>query len=394
MRFGIRGERVETSARRGDALHRPRRTAGAAADVARRVPHESARSRRAPSSACGASPSSHRRPPTSKNRSPRSLAAGLAPRFSTTRSTRSSPASTRATRSGSRRRRVSAHPCARAEVRQPHSRSGQGGAGTPAERAEAAAHAGGSFSFRNGMQTLTDALARAVGARHARRERRANGAIRRWPMDPDRHPRTARPLGPAGAERRACGSGARGGHARARACAGCGAGARGDTVRAARHRRHRLPGAPTSRISLAGFGFLVPKREQRKILGSLFSSSMFEGRAPADTALLTSFVGGMRHPELAAMPDAELAAVVHGELQALIGASGRRCGPRSPAGATRFRNTISAIASGCARWRTPSAHCPASGSAPTIAAAFRSAIASQAARAMAETIARFVGAAQ
>jgi oxygen-dependent protoporphyrinogen oxidase len=33
--------------------------------------------------------------------------------------------------------------------------------------------------------------------------------------------------------------------------------------------------------SLAGFGFLVPKREQRNILGTLFSSSMFEGRAPA-----------------------------------------------------------------------------------------------------------------
>ena len=32
--------------------------------------------------------------------------------------------------------------------------------------------------------------------------------------------------------------------------------------------------------SLAGFGFLVPKKERRRILGSLFSSSMFEGRAP------------------------------------------------------------------------------------------------------------------
>jgi oxygen-dependent protoporphyrinogen oxidase len=31
---------------------------------------------------------------------------------------------------------------------------------------------------------------------------------------------------------------------------------------------------------LAGFGFLVPRRERRKILGCLFSSSMFEGRAP------------------------------------------------------------------------------------------------------------------
>jgi oxygen-dependent protoporphyrinogen oxidase len=72
--------------------------------------------------------------------------------------------------------------------------------------------------------------------------------------------------------------------------------------------------------SLAGFGFLVPRREQRKILGCLFSSSMFDGRAPPDTVLLTSFVGGARHPELPAGSDAEIAAIVHGDLQALLGA--------------------------------------------------------------------------
>ena len=37
--------------------------------------------------------------------------------------------------------------------------------------------------------------------------------------------------------------------------------------------------------SLAGFGFLVPKKEQRRILGSLFSSSMFEGRAPRGSGI-------------------------------------------------------------------------------------------------------------
>jgi oxygen-dependent protoporphyrinogen oxidase len=46
---------------------------------------------------------------------------------------------------------------------------------------------------------------------------------------------------------------------------------------------------------------------------------MFEGRAPADTVLLTSFVGGMRQPELAAKADDELSAIVYGELQALVG---------------------------------------------------------------------------
>jgi oxygen-dependent protoporphyrinogen oxidase len=74
--------------------------------------------------------------------------------------------------------------------------------------------------------------------------------------------------------------------------------------------------------SLAGFGFLVPKKEQRRILGSLFSSSMFEGRAAAGTALLTSFIGGLRNPALPALPDAELTAIVHDEIRTLALARG------------------------------------------------------------------------
>jgi oxygen-dependent protoporphyrinogen oxidase len=71
---------------------------------------------------------------------------------------------------------------------------------------------------------------------------------------------------------------------------------------------------------LAGFGFLVPKKERRRILGSLFSSSMFEGRAPAGHVLLTTFVGGLRNPELTTLPDGELTGAVAGELAALVGA--------------------------------------------------------------------------
>jgi oxygen-dependent protoporphyrinogen oxidase len=74
--------------------------------------------------------------------------------------------------------------------------------------------------------------------------------------------------------------------------------------------------------SLAGFGFLVPKKEQRRILGTLFSSSMFEGRAAEGTVLLTSFIGGLRNPDLPAQSDAALAALLREELAALIGARG------------------------------------------------------------------------
>ena len=49
---------------------------------------------------------------------------------------------------------------------------------------------------------------------------------------------------------------------------------------------------------LDGFGFLVPERENLSILGSLFSSTLFPGRAPEGKVLLTTFIGGEGKPEL------------------------------------------------------------------------------------------------
>jgi oxygen-dependent protoporphyrinogen oxidase len=71
---------------------------------------------------------------------------------------------------------------------------------------------------------------------------------------------------------------------------------------------------------LDGFGFLVPEKEGRRILGTIFSSTLFEGRAPEGTALLTTFVGGMRQPKLARLDEDTIARNVHEELAALIGA--------------------------------------------------------------------------
>ena len=72
--------------------------------------------------------------------------------------------------------------------------------------------------------------------------------------------------------------------------------------------------------ALDGFGCLVPRLEQRRVLGVLFTSSMFEGRAPAGQVLLSSFIGGRRQSELAALPEAEIAALAHDENAALLGA--------------------------------------------------------------------------
>lgn len=73
---------------------------------------------------------------------------------------------------------------------------------------------------------------------------------------------------------------------------------------------------------LDGLGVLTPTVERRKVLGFLFSSTLFAQRAPDDHILLTAYVGGARQPELAQLPRAELIAMVRTEAADLLGASG------------------------------------------------------------------------
>ncbi|MBI3378943.1 MAG: protoporphyrinogen oxidase [Nitrospirae bacterium] len=69
---------------------------------------------------------------------------------------------------------------------------------------------------------------------------------------------------------------------------------------------------------LDGFGFLIPYKERRKILGSLWDSSIFPGRAPDGYALLRSMVGGARASELAMQDDSRLMDVVAEELKDIM----------------------------------------------------------------------------
>jgi oxygen-dependent protoporphyrinogen oxidase len=73
---------------------------------------------------------------------------------------------------------------------------------------------------------------------------------------------------------------------------------------------------------LDGFGILVPAVERRRVLGVLFSSSLFPDRAPSNHVTLTTFVGGMRQPELVALAPEALVALVREELTELVGAFG------------------------------------------------------------------------
>lgn len=174
-----------------------------------------------------------------------------------------------------------------------------------------------SFSFRDGMQTLTDALAAAqpgveCGQRVVRVEQHAGGGFT---------------VELAGGERRA---------ARAVVLAtpsGAAADMVAAMVPAAAGALRAIPYAPIAVVVAAyprarvahpldGFGFLAPVTERRALLGTLFCTTLFDGRADAATVVLTTFLGGSRDPDLVTASDAELRAVVQSEMARLLGASG------------------------------------------------------------------------
>jgi oxygen-dependent protoporphyrinogen oxidase len=75
------------------------------------------------------------------------------------------------------------------------------------------------------------------------------------------------------------------------------------------------------RFPLDAFGFLVPKREGRKILGTLFDSSIFPNRAPEGRVLLRTMVGGARAASIAMLDDKKLLDTVMAEVGDITGIS-------------------------------------------------------------------------
>jgi len=71
-------------------------------------------------------------------------------------------------------------------------------------------------------------------------------------------------------------------------------------------------------ISLKAFGGLVPGKENKNILGVLFTSSFFEGRAPQGGALLSVFMGGTKRPDIAKMDNYEIEAILNKELPRMM----------------------------------------------------------------------------
>jgi oxygen-dependent protoporphyrinogen oxidase len=66
---------------------------------------------------------------------------------------------------------------------------------------------------------------------------------------------------------------------------------------------------------LDGFGYLSPQRSRRDVLGVLWTSSIYEHRAPADSVLLQAMCGGWNRPEIVTWDDATIRQAVAADLR-------------------------------------------------------------------------------
>ncbi len=184
------------------------------------------------------------------------------------------------------------------------------------KRAEKAKNAAVSFSFRDGMQALTDALARDLaidcGVRAAALRREADGFVIGCERGGERFERRARAVVLAVPA-----------HAAAELVA--------PLAPEAAAALAAIEYPPVATVAsclrradvehpLDGFGFLAPRRESPPILGCLFSSSMFAGRADPQHVLLTTFVGGVRSAPLAQREPDAIGADVAAALARYLGA--------------------------------------------------------------------------
>ncbi len=82
---------------------------------------------------------------------------------------------------------------------------------------------------------------------------------------------------------------------------------------------NRTPG------ELDGFGFLVPFSEGTPVLGSLWTSRIFQGRSPQGRFLTRNMVGGWRNPWVLGLEEEELEAMALGVLERATAGRGEVC---------------------------------------------------------------------
>ncbi|MGB0034492.1 MAG: protoporphyrinogen oxidase [Candidatus Acidiferrales bacterium] len=71
-----------------------------------------------------------------------------------------------------------------------------------------------------------------------------------------------------------------------------------------------------------GFGFLVPRSEKLRTLGTIWNSSLFTGRAREGMLVLTSFAGGASDPEIVGKSEDEIAGIVQNENARVLNITG------------------------------------------------------------------------
>jgi protoporphyrinogen/coproporphyrinogen III oxidase len=95
------------------------------------------------------------------------------------------------------------------------------------------------------------------------------------------------------------------------------------------------PAAAFARIP-EGFGHLVVPQAGRRILGAVYTSSLFPDRAPEGQVLLTIFLGGARDPQAGTLSETELVGHALRDLDATLGI---RTEPKV-IGLTRYTNAL------------------------------------------------------
>ena len=99
---------------------------------------------------------------------------------------------------------------------------------------------------------------------------------------------------------------------------------------------HSIPYAPIAVVAtghrrgdiahpLDGFGFLIPRREGLRTLGSIWTSSIFQDRSPAGYVQFRTMLGGAGDPAVMQLSDDDLWNTIRKELDPLIGIK-RRAG--------------------------------------------------------------------
>jgi oxygen-dependent protoporphyrinogen oxidase len=76
------------------------------------------------------------------------------------------------------------------------------------------------------------------------------------------------------------------------------------------------------RHPLDGFGFIIPRKEKRKIMASTWTSVKFNHRAPESHVLLRAFVGGANNEQLVGLDDDEMLRIIREELKDIMGVEG------------------------------------------------------------------------